>query len=107
MSKLEHVLGISCGIGIVVFVMYVLGGLYNESPWYYLKCILIGFSVNALIHPWVDLFLYIFGPYPCCEECYSLWVNHPWYDNWENDGYNFKFVLSFPLVPPLPFLRYS
>ena len=98
MSKLEHVLGISCGIGISLLVMYLLGGIYSQSLWFYIKCISIGFSANALIHPWVDLFTYELGPYSCCEKCYNDWKNHPWYDNWDNNGYNFKFVLSFHFI---------
>jgi hypothetical protein len=98
MSKLEHVLGISFGFVISLLIMHLLGGIFDQPLWFYLKCITIGFSSNALIHPWVDLFIYELGPYSCCERCYNNWKNHPWYNNWENNGYNCKFILFFHLA---------
>lgn len=97
MNKLEHVLGILFGCGLSLLVMYALGGsnnLHEHTLWFYLKCSLLGFIINALVHSWVDMITYVIGPYSCCKECYT-WSNHPWYNNWENNGYNFKFVVIF------------
>lgn len=87
---LVHFLGFLCGCMCTMLTRYILGTNYEETIWFYLKCIMIGFSMNALIHPWSDQIVYILT-YAIGEP---LLDNNPWF----NCEYNTKFVIFFHMM---------